>query len=169
MQKKGNSEERGKEKRERKEKLEQAPSKVRNDWNKWSSFSRASVACSHVSMPLAIMCGVGCLRCHGQGQVRKTRCLDLLCLLTCTRVLYIAGNARKQVPNIDPVAVAITWYLLSSSEVTVVFNDVQLSDFSVVPSRALCEIPLNKNRQNHCSRTLSSAFTDDDCDGDALF
>ena len=36
--------------------------------------------------------------------------------------------------------------------------------FSVVPSRALCQIPLKKNRQNHCSRFLSSAFTDDDWD-----
>ena len=37
----------------------------------------------------------------------------------------IVGNARKQVPNIDQLAVAITW----SSEVTVVFNDIQFSDF----------------------------------------
>ena len=36
--------------------------------------------------------------------------------------------------------------------------------FSVVPLRALCQIPLNRDWRNHCSRTLSSAFTNDDWD-----
>ena len=81
--------------------------------------------------------------------------LHLICLLMCTRVLNIAGNAGKQVPNIDPLAMVITWYLPSSSEVTVVFNDIQFSDFFLLCPRVHCvKYRSTKNRQNHFSPVL---------------
>ena len=49
-----------------------------------------------------------------------------------------------------------------SSEVTVVFNDIQLSDFLCCALACIVSASVQRDRQNHISCTMSSAFTDGD-------